>query len=279
MIVYVSVRFAFGENVGSVFASTWMFEGLCRSDGGYAVFACGFGCELFHIFILKKVAHLNYTVIKIKKGCTIMKKIFVLLMAAMMLTLSACASTNNSTQSDDSSDDAEIQYDYQLKAGETAEVYDVTFEEMVTVTVDPASTRDASTEMRSNIYFGNCVFNGGLTIVGDYHAMVSLGEGCSFGEGSVVTCKEATPGVAKETTMDDNYVKIFVDCEGVIVDTESAFGVVTGRYDFVFNGTTYSKEEIAPDAGFLGVYSVYEGDTMTYVKLALGEDDSVEYLD
>ena len=208
-----------------------------------------------------------------------MKKIFVLLMAAMMLTLSACASTNNSTQSDDSSDDAEIQYDYQLKAGETAEVYDVTFEEMVTVTVDPASTRDASVELRSNIFFDNCVFNGGLTIVGDFHAMVGLGEGCSFGDGSVITCKEVTSGIAKETTLDDNYIKVFAGCEGVIVETESAFGVVTNGFDFVFNGTTYSKAELAPDADYLGVYSVYEGDTMTYTKLALGDDDSVEFLD
>ena len=214
-----------------------------------------------------------------------MKKQIALLLAVMLLTLSACASTNNSPQTDDpaqtdtSGADDEIQYDYQLKAGETIEVYDVTFEEMVTVTVDPASTRDASTELRSNIFFDNCVFNGGLTIVGDFHAMVTLGEGCSFGDGSVVTCKEVTPGVAKETTMDDNYVKVFAGCEGVTVETESAFGVVTSGFDFVFNGTTYNKAELAPDADYLGVYSVYENESMTYVKLALGDDDSVEFLD
>ena len=214
-----------------------------------------------------------------------MKKRFALLLAVMLLALSACASTNNSTQADDTpaqtgtSGGAEIQYDYQLKAGETTEVCDITFEEMVTVTVDPASTRDASTELRSNIVFDNCAFNGGLMIIGDFHAMVSLGEGCSFGDGSVVTRKEVTPGVAKETTLDDNYVKVFAGCEGVAVEAESAFGVVTNGFDFVFNGTTYSKAELAPDADFLGVYSLYENDSMTYVKLALGEDNSVEYLD
>ena len=219
-----------------------------------------------------------------------MKKRFALLLAVMLLTLSACSSTNNSTQADTpntdtpaqtdtSSTDAEVQYDYQLKAGEMTEVYDVTFEKMVTVTVDPASTRDASTELRSDIVFDNCVFNGGLTIVGDFHAMVNLGEGCSFGDGSVITYKEVTPGVAKETTLDDNYVKVFAGCEGVTVETESAFGVVTHSCDFVFNGTTYSKAELAPDADYLGVYSLYENDSMTYVKLALGEDDSVEVLD
>ena len=109
--------------------------------------------------------------------------------------------------------------------------------------------------------------------------MVNLGGGCSFGEGSVVTCKEATPGVAKEATMDDNYVKVFVGCEGVTVETESAIGVVTGQPDFVLNGTTYSKAEIAPDADYLGIFSLYENDSMTYIKLALGEDDSVEFLD
>lgn len=217
-----------------------------------------------------------------------MKKRFALLLAVMLLTLSACAGTNNSTQTDTpdipaqtdtSNTGAEVQYDYQLKAGETTEVYDVTFEKMVTVVVDPASTRDASNELRSNIVFDNCAFNGGLTIVGDFHAMVSLGGGCSFGDGSVVTCKEATPGAAKETTFDDNYVKIFAGCEGVAVETESAFGVVTDSSDFVFNGTTYSKAELAPDADYLGVYSLYENGSMTYIKLALGEDDSVEFLD
>ena len=159
------------------------------------------------------------------------------------------------------------------------EVYDVVFEKPVTVTVDPASTRDADNELRSNIVFDNCVFNGGLNIVGDYHALVSLGSGCSFGDGSVVTCKEATPGVAEQTTFDDNYVKIFAGCDGITVETEAAFGVVTDSHDFVFNGTEYSKAEIAPDADYLGVYSLYENGSMTYIKLALGEDDSVEFLD
>ena len=219
-----------------------------------------------------------------------MKKRVALLLASMVLVLSACVSTNNATetntpstdlpaQTDTSSAGDQVQYDYQLKAGETTQVHDVTFEEMVTVTVDPASTRDASAELRSNIVFENCVFNGGLTIVGDFHAMVSLEGSCSFGDGSVVTCKEVTPGISKEATMDDNYVKIFAGCEGVVVETKSAFGVVTNGVDFVFNGTTYSKAEIAPDADFLGVYSLYENDAMTYTKLALGEDGSVEYLD
>ena len=46
---------------------------------------------------------------------------------------------------------------------------------MATVTVDPASTRDGSNDLRSSIFFDNCTLNGGLTIVGDYHAMVSFG--------------------------------------------------------------------------------------------------------
>ena len=217
-----------------------------------------------------------------------MKKLSVLLCALLLLTLWACSGVGSSSsstaslpsQSDASATDTNpVQYDYQLTAGQGIEVYDMTFEEMVTVTIDPASTRDASVELRSNIFFDNCVFNGGLTIVGDFHAMVSLGEGCSFGDGSIITCKEVTSGVSKEATLDDNYIKVFAGCEGVIVETESAFGVVTNGFDFVFNGTTYSKAELAPDADYLGVYSVYEGDTMTYTKLALGDDDSVEFLD
>lgn len=220
---------------------------------------------------------------------------------------------------------------------------------MVTVTVDPASTRDGSIDLRSSIYFDNCTFNGGLTILGDYHAMVSLGGGgsfgagaivtckevtsgagenmglednfvkvfiscedvtveteyavgvvadgsdfvfsgttysmvslgggCSFGDGATVTCKEVTPGAGEDMGLEDNFVKVFVSCEDVTVETEYAVGVVTDGPDFVFNGTTYSKEELAPDAAILGVYSICENDGMSYMKLAIGEDDSIEVLD
>ena len=202
----------------------------------------------------------------------------------LLLSLCACANTNNPTQTDDpgsnsSEAQAQVQYDYQLKAGETVEVYDVTFDKMVTVTIDPNSTRDGANDLRSNIFFDNCTFNGGLTIVGDYHAMVSLGADCTFGENSVVTCKEVTSGVAKETVLEDNLIKLFVSCEGVTVDTASAMGVITDGPDIVFNGTSYSKNELAPDTAFLGVYSIYEDDTITYMKLAIGEDDSVSFLD
>lgn len=212
----------------------------------------------------------------------------ILLAGCLLLTLCACSGTDTSAQTDNSSalqgndsggDAAGVQYDYQLKAGETTEVFDVTFDQMVTVTVDPASTRDGSIDLRSGIYFDNCTFNGGLTILGDYHAMVSLGGGCSFGDGSIVTCKEVTPGAGEDMGLEDNFVKVFVSCEDVTVETEYAVGVVTDGPDFVFNGTTYSKEELAPDTALLGVYSIYENDSMSYMKLAIGEDDSVEFLD
>ena len=211
-----------------------------------------------------------------------MKKLSALLLAAMLLALCACGSTDHtntgSTGGDEDTDGAKVQYDYALKAGEQIEVYDVTFQEMVTVTVDPASTRDGANDVRSSIYFDNCTFNGGLTVVGDYHAMVSLGGGCSFGDGSIVTCKEATAGAGGEITLEDNFVKVFAACEGVTVETQSAIGVLTDGPDVVLNGTTYSKADLAPDTAFLGVYSIYEGGEMTYVKLAIGEDDSVEIL-
>lgn len=212
----------------------------------------------------------------------------ILLAGCLLLALCACSGKDTPAPTDDANapqedgsvgDAAEVQYDYQLKAGETTEVYDVTFDEMVTVTVDPAGARDGSLDLRSSIFFDNCTFNGGLTIVGDYHAMVSLGSGCSFGDGSVVTCREVTPGAAKETTLEDNLIKVFVACEGVTVETESAMGVLTDGPDVVLNGTTYSKEELAPDTAFLGVYGIYDNDAMTYIKLAIGEDDSVEVLD
>lgn len=206
-----------------------------------------------------------------------------MLAGCLLLSLCACSGTDTpaTTETTDpaQSEAAEVQYDYQLKAGETTEVYDVTFDQMVTITVDPASTRDASVDLRSGIYFDNCTFNGGITILGDYHAMVSLGASCSFGDGSIVTCKEVTPGAAKEATMDDNFVKVYVSCDGVTVETEAAIGVVTDGPDVTFNGTVYSKQELAPEDGtLLGIYSVYENDSLTYVKLAI-RDDSVETLE
>lgn len=202
----------------------------------------------------------------------------------LLLTLGACANTDSSTQTDDHASDSteiqtEVQYDYQLKAGEVTEIYDTTFDKMVTITVDPDSTRDGANDLRSDIFFDNCTFNDGLTIVGDYHAMVSLGNGCSFGDGSIVTCKSITANAPKESTLKDNLIKLFVACEGVSIETESAIGVLTDGPDIIFNGTTYSKNELAPDTAFLGVYSIYEGNTITYTKLAIGEDDSVEFLD
>ena len=209
-----------------------------------------------------------------------MKKLLTMFLAIMLLALCACANIGGSTGTDDpGADAAEVQYGYQLKAGEQEEIYDVTFEKMVTVTVDPASTRDGANDMRSNLYFDNCTFNGGLTIVGDYHAMITLGKGCSFGSGSGILCQEATAGIAKETTLNDNLIKVFVSCEGTAVETESVMGVLTDGPDLVLNGTTYSKAELAPDAAYLGVYSVCEGDAMTYVKFAIGEDDSAEILE
>lgn len=212
------------------------------------------------------------------------KWLAVCLAGCLLLALSACANPKDAAQAEDAGADnadvqAEVQYDYQLKAGEPMEVYDVTFDEMVTVTIDPASTRDGAQNLRSDIYFDNCTFDGGLTIVGDYHAMVSFGSGCVFGENSVVTCTAVNPDAVKETVLEDNLLKVFVACDGVAVETESPIGLLTDGPDVILNGTTYSKTELAPDTDFLGVYSLYEGDAMTYLKLALGEDDSVEFLD
>lgn len=206
------------------------------------------------------------------------------LAGCLLLTLCDCAATDHSAESEDSAaadrnDQTGESWDYQLKAGEPMEVYDRTFNEMVTVTVDPDSTRDAEKNLRSDIFFDNCAFNGGLTIIGDYHAMISLGEGCSFGGDSIVTCRSVTADAPKETVLEDNIVKLFVACEGVSVETESAIGVLTDGPDVVVNGTSYSKSQLAPDTDFLGIYSLYEDNVLTYLKLALGEDDSVTFLD
>ncbi len=207
-----------------------------------------------------------------------------LLTLCLTTTLCACANTEQSSEGENSGGASseiqdETQYDYQLKAGEPVEVYDVTFEQMVTVTVDPDSTRDGANDLRSDMVFDNCTFRGGLTILGDYHAMVSLGKGCVFGEDSVVTYRASSADVAGEATLEDNLVKLFVGCEGVVVETEAAMGVLTDGPDVILNGTAYRKDDLAPDADFLGIYHICQGGTMTYIKFAIGEDDSAVILD
>ncbi|WP_282923650.1 hypothetical protein [Mediterraneibacter massiliensis] len=202
----------------------------------------------------------------------------------MLLTLSACTNANKPAQTETpgtghTKEQTKIQYNYQLKAGEPIEVYDMTFDKMVTVTVDPDSTRDGAQDMRSDIFFGSCTFNSGLTIVGDYHAMISLDDGCSFGDGSIVSCEAVDPDAAKDTTLEDNLIKLFTACDGVTVETQTAMGVLTDGPAIVLNGTTYSKNDLTPKTDFLGIYSLYEGDTLTYLKLGIGEDDSVTFLD
>ncbi|MEI3100876.1 MAG: hypothetical protein V8T45_03355 [Oscillospiraceae bacterium] len=95
-------------------------------------------------------------------------------------------------------------------------------------------------------------------MVGDYHAMVSLGAGCSFAEGSAVTCREATEGAAEGITLEDNLVKLLVSCQGVTVEPDSALGVLSDGEDFTLNGTVYSKAELAPHTDFLACSSIYE---------------------
>lgn len=214
------------------------------------------------------------------KGFSDLKKILVFIMAVTLTAICACANSNAQQQGDSLQEDTSPeQAAYQLKAGQTIEVTDQVFENMVTVTVDPDSTRSGDNQLRSNIVFDQCTFNGGLTIVGDYHAMITLGSGCSFGEGTAVICKEATAGVARDITLEDNLVKVLVACEGVAVETDSAIGVLTDGPDVIVNGTTYRKTELAPDTAFLGVYCLFEGDTLTYTKLAIGEDDSVKVVE
>lgn len=61
------------------------------------------------------------------------------------------------------------------------------------------------------------------------------------------------------------------------METESTIGVLTNGPNVVFNSTTYSKIELAPDTDYLGTYSVYDSDSMTYIKLSIREGDHLEF--
>ena len=87
----------------------------------------------------------------------------------------------------------------------------MTFEKIVTGTVDPANTRDGSNAVRSSIFSDNCAFNGGLTTAGDDHATVSPGGGRAFENGAVVTWKGATSSAPEEIPLEDNLIAEFWD--------------------------------------------------------------------
>lgn len=119
-------------------------------------------------------------------------------------------SLSSPAQSDVSGSKAsQVQYNYLLKAGRQAEACGVAFDKMVAATLTPISTRDGSQDMRINIYFVNCTFNGSLIIVGDCHPRIRFGAGCPFGDGSALTCHEATAGATEEAAREDNLIKYF----------------------------------------------------------------------
>ncbi len=199
-----------------------------------------------------------------------MKKLFALILSlSMVLLCAACGSQESAEAASDNTG----KYSYSLTLEEQPVVDSVTFDEMVTITVAP-SARDGGPDTRSTITFSKCAFQNGVTVIGDYNAMIIL-EDCTFGADSVVTVQEVTAGNAKTMTLDDSYVKLLTTSEGLTVQTESAVGILSTGPDFVINGETFSKEALAPDIAYLGVYTVYENNSMEYAKLALGDDDSV----
>lgn len=213
-----------------------------------------------------------------------MKKIGLLFMVlALLLPCAACGGTDalsdTAVSAGNVSDNQQVQYQFDLKAGEPVSVADTVFEEEVTIVVDPASKRDSSMDLRSSIQFANCQFQKGITILGDYHALIDFDESCSFSDTAVITCQEATEGAAQNTTLEDNLVKISLACEGVSVKTDAAVGILSSGPSFLLNETKYAKEELAPDAAYLAVYCSYQQDTMVYTKFAVAADDSAQVLE
>ena len=74
--------------------------------------------------------------------------------------------------------------------------------------------------------------------------MVSLDAGCSFGDGSVVTCRQVTSDAAREATLEDNRIKVFAACQGVRVETESTIGVLTDGPDVVLSARRTVKRNL-----------------------------------
>lgn len=122
-------------------------------------------------------------------------------------------------------------------------------------------------DIPNDVAFTNCVFEQGLTIVGDMSAFVKI-EGCTFGEGTGITVKEYTEGSHLSMKLTSPFIKLILNgTEGI--EVTAVEGVVNCLSDsnFVLNGITYSITDF--EAGMEGfcVANYYEdGKPVVYTE-------------
>lgn len=187
-----------------------------------------------------------------------MKKLVFPLILALTVSLSACAAPEPAAEP--------VAIDYQLQAGEPLELSEMAFTEEVVVTVDPASTA----ENRSEINFLSCSFEKGLKIIGDGSAFVRLIGDCSIQVGYGVTAMEATPGSAQAATIDDDFVKLYLEVDNINVTTSTILTTICTAEGFTLNGNTYRLADYPGFNTYMAAF-FYENGEEVYIEDAWTE--------
>lgn len=168
--------------------------------------------------------------------------------------------------------------EYNLEMGVELASNGETFEHEVVVSC-PAERNE---ETPYSIVFTNCVFEKGLKIVSDGATEVTIGEGCVFAEGTGVVVEEVTEGNHLNMTLEDYFVRVHTEVDGLAVTTDDIVTVVAdGETSFTLNGEVFSPdvfEEDGPIDGYATVYYYEDGEVNFYTE-AWGPEDAEEVIE
>ena len=122
-------------------------------------------------------------------------------------------------------------------------------------------------DISNEVGFTNCVFEQGLTIVGDMNAFVNI-EGCTFGEGTGITVREYTEGNHVGMKLTSPFIKLMLTgTEGVAVTAKEAVVNCLSDSNFVLNGTEYSIADFGEGMEGFCVANYYEdGEAVVYTE-------------
>lgn len=141
----------------------------------------------------------------------------------------------------------EVPNEFTVAAGDDQVYEELTFENDITINLDPASTVDH----RSQILFWGCTFNGNIKVIGDRSAFLRFTDGCVFGENCEITVVEATDGATDGMTLDDDFIKLLFTDVGAVIHAESVCNVLCMNGEgIVVDGVEYLKADFPDNVGF-----------------------------
>lgn len=185
----------------------------------------------------------------------------ILLTASLILTLllSACGggtstqtpasstSTSASTTASTEASTPEVPSEFTVAAGDDQVYSELTFEQDITIHLDPEATADN----RSQILFSACTFNGNIQVIGDRSAFLRFGDGCVFGENCEITVTETADGATDGMTLDDDLVKLLFTDTGAVIHAESICNVLCMNGEGItVDDIEYSKSDFPDNTGF-----------------------------